>query len=239
MRANGNLIVTLTAPPAPLPQAVTAEFDSQLQQIWRNQVSIPGFNQSAAADMAVDSTGDVIVSGGANFTSGERAFVVRYRRDGSLVWLRTITPSVGSTFEVALRVRPDQAGNTIVNVAGLPSNEAKIVKLDVNGDAKWTQHFPHRRSTAMRIGVTGLISLFGLSMDLQNPGLTGTELSSTGESARNFLLIPKLGEGPYDYQPNDIQPFASLGQNVPTLQVVSEGPYLDRAGSFRITRVHE
>ncbi len=125
---------------------VTMKLNSSGQQLWSSRFSMPGRNHELPQAMALDSLGNVYVTGTIGkketYSQGlyrDSVFIIKYNSTGRLLW--TATYSHPSGFVEVHDIAVDVDGNVIVaGVAGSPwahTNEMFMVKYSSDGVHQW------------------------------------------------------------------------------------------------------
>lgn len=110
----GNVVVTGSSTswsPQYLSRVVTIAYSSAGEPLWTNRFNPPGYAYSWPVAMEPDTSGNVVIMGGATQTGGESyCLVIKYSRSGALLLVRTYSYGNGWASALAL----DSSGNVIV-----------------------------------------------------------------------------------------------------------------------------
>ena len=185
--------------------AFIVKYDTSGTAQWYQ--TIPGTSSDVGNGIAVDSSGNVYVSGyytstttvslgnGLNLpiTSGNDAFIVKYDTSGTAQWYKTIS---GTASDVGYGIAVDPSGSVYVtgsynststvslgNGLNLPvtsGGDIFMVKYDTSGTAQWYKTI---RGTS---GDTG----YGIAVDSGNVYVSGYYNSTTAVSLGNGLNLP-------------------------------------------------
>ena len=113
---------------------LTIKYDKAGNVVWQNQTAAGGSNASGAA-IAVDSAGNVYVTGNA----GGSIVTIKYSPTGQQVWLETVTLSSGTFSASAAKIAVDSGGNSYIAIGGqfATASGAAAIKYDPNGNLLW------------------------------------------------------------------------------------------------------
>ncbi|MEB3211095.1 MAG: SBBP repeat-containing protein [Leptolyngbyaceae bacterium] len=185
--------VTVQENPA---KAFAAKFDGSTgSNLWITEFS--GTGASAAADLAMDASGNVFIAGvtGASmqddtsdpFISGD-ALVAKYDASGTFVWSQTMTSAEANTQDYARGIALDASGNVYITgntdgtLPGATSNgqtDGFVAQYDSVGIRQWVTQFGTSsgdESQAIAIASDGTIFVAGESAgDLYSTNLGGTD----------------------------------------------------------------
>ncbi|MEG4084304.1 SBBP repeat-containing protein, partial [Microcoleus sp. POL10_C6] len=133
--------------------AWVAKYDNTGSQLWLKQfvVTTPDFNDYPS-DLAVDSVGNVYISGTSGYTTSgagggpKSAWVAKYDDRGNQLWLKDVN---ADTHDISDGIKVDSSGN--VYLTGTNYNFSKgyppdvhtwAAKYDSNGNQLWWKEFP-------------------------------------------------------------------------------------------------
>jgi hypothetical protein len=130
------------------------KYDTNGNLLW-SQVHDGGGTETAV-DLALDSAGNVIVTG----TSDGDYLTLKYNANGGLLWLRRYN---GGGTETAVDLAVDSAGNVIVT--GTSDGDYLTVKYNANGGRMWARRFDGGtdRATAVTVDSAGNVYVTGES----------------------------------------------------------------------------
>jgi hypothetical protein len=148
--SNGNVYVTGTSdcnnPPCDegITQSdfATIKYDSNGTQLWVARYDGPGHATEQANGMAMDSSGNVYVTGLSYSAEGGIDYAtVKYDSNGNQLWAARYNSGYDSPFAIAV----DNAGNVCVtgeSSRGDPKNyDYATVKYDANGNQLWAERY--------------------------------------------------------------------------------------------------
>ncbi|MBK8380482.1 MAG: hypothetical protein IPL16_01025 [Ignavibacteria bacterium] len=106
---------------------------SQMQTEWVRRYTGSGSLDDAASAIIVDDSGNVIVTGGVEISSGYKCTTIKYNRYGDSLWVRDYQKP-GNNYNLGHDIKLDDSGN--VYIAGAVS----LIKYDKYGNLKWTRY---------------------------------------------------------------------------------------------------
>jgi hypothetical protein len=106
------------------------KYDTNGVLLWSQQYD--GGGTETAVDLALDSAGNVIVTG----TSNNDYLTLKYNANGGLLWFRRYD---GGGTETAADLTVDSAGNIIVT--GTSNDDYLTLRYDANGNLLWARRF--------------------------------------------------------------------------------------------------
>jgi uncharacterized delta-60 repeat protein len=126
---------------------VTIKYNSSGAELWAKRYDGPGKQTDEAYDLAVDSTGNVYVTGISDGgTAGDDYATIKYNTDGTQLWVaRYNGPANGRDMACALAV--DNYGNVYVtgykysSVTGEGYEDYATIKYAPNGTQLWTSFY--------------------------------------------------------------------------------------------------
>jgi len=130
------------------------KYDTNGVLLWSQQYN--GGGTEIAVDLALDSAGNVIVTG----TSNNDYLTVKYNANGVLLWFRRYD---GGGTENAADLTVDSAGNIIVT--GTSNDDYLTLRYDANGNLLWARRFNvgTDRATAVTVDSAGNVYVTGES----------------------------------------------------------------------------
>jgi len=131
---------------------LTLKYNTNGVLLWSQQYN--GGGTETAVDLALDSAGNVIVTG----TSNNDYLTVKYNANGGLLWFRRYD---GGGTETAAALTVDSAGNIIVTGTG--GNDYLTLKYNANGSLLWARRFNVGRATAVTVDSAGNVYVTGES----------------------------------------------------------------------------
>lgn len=181
---SGNVLVTGSSDAGPGFNAnyATVKYSSTGVLLWANWYNGPGDGEDRATGVAVDSSGNVYVTG---YSVGSNVWdyaTIKYSDAGVPLWTNRYGESGGSSFAKAIAVAPN--GSTYVTGYSLGSGDYATVKYSSAGVPSWTNRYngPGGYSAATGLAVDGNGDVF----------VTGY---SYGASYEDFATIKYSGAG--------------------------------------------
>ncbi|MEG4420111.1 SBBP repeat-containing protein [Microcoleus sp. LAD1_D5] len=206
------------ASPSPQPpfnesDAWVAKYDNTGSQLWLKQfvVTTPDFNDNPS-DLAVDSVGNVYISGTSGYTTSgagggpKSAWVAKYDDSGNQLWLKSVNSDI---YDISNGIKVDSSGN--VYLTGINYNFSKgyppdggtwAAKYDSNGNQLWLKQFPNTNSDSfsgypsnLAVDSAGNVYLTGTTNGaLGSPNASGQDLwAAKYDSNGNQLWLKKFG----------------------------------------------
>ncbi len=135
----GDFIVTGTD--TTLRPMLTVRLDSLGDTIWTRRDTVSGFSLGAGSDIALDSSGNIIVAGYLSHVLDYNLAIVKYTQDGDTVWTRELnfTP-----WDWAGGVATDVMGDIFIlgnRGMSLDSIDGVLVKYTESGDTLWATFY--------------------------------------------------------------------------------------------------
>jgi uncharacterized delta-60 repeat protein len=143
--SSGNVYVTGKSSGA-LTDYATIKYNTNGKQLWVKRYSTPGYCWELATAIAVDSSGNVYVTGQSYGTDYSSDYVtIKYNTNGKQLWVKTYNgPAKKSDSATAIAV--DSSGN--VYVTGLSdrlgryeNTDYATIKYDTNGKQLWVKRY--------------------------------------------------------------------------------------------------
>jgi len=133
----------------------TVKYDSSGNQLWAVRYDGPGQVDNIAQAIAVDSAGDVYVTG----SSGGNYTTIKYDKDGGQLWVASYGNSTVST-DGAVAIGLDSSGN--VYVTGTSQGNIATIKYDSKGKQLWVATYDGE-AKAMALDSLGDVYVTGQS----------------------------------------------------------------------------
>ncbi|MCH8273174.1 MAG: SBBP repeat-containing protein [Armatimonadetes bacterium] len=118
----------------------TLKYDARGSLRWVRRYNGPGNSDDVASALAVDSAGNVCVTGrSADTPTGDDYATLKYDANGNLLWVRRYD-GPGSGSDIAVAVLLDGAGNVLVTGYSTGSGTGRdyaTLKYDANGNLLW------------------------------------------------------------------------------------------------------
>jgi hypothetical protein len=202
-------------------ELLALKFNSAGTLLWSG--TYRGMSQftDALSDMAVDSVGNVYVTGQSSGTASHDIVTVKFNANGSRQWVSRYNNHLGNSSEVARGVEVDRAGAVYVGgytYGGDTQHDFLALKYDADGNQKWV--FIHDQA-----GGPDFVSSFGLSA--AGVFLAGSaEFPETGYDMLTLKLEQQSISGLPQIlsSPQDVELIAGLGDAVFSVLVESATP---------------
>ena len=133
----------------------TVKYDSSGNQLWASRYDSPGQADDIARAIAVDSSGNVYVTG----SSGGNYATIKYDSDGGQLWVARYGNSTVST-DGAVAIALDSSGN--VCVTGSSQGNFATIKYDSQGKQLWADTY-EGEAKAMALDSSGNVYVTGES----------------------------------------------------------------------------
>jgi hypothetical protein len=202
--ASGNIHLTASSYGVGSSQdIVTIKYDPAGRQLWAARYGNPDNRVEYSDDIAVDSQGNVYVTGtawrGHDFDGGTGYdfIIIKYDASGNQQWVRFYT---GASDSYGLALEPDAAGNVYVTGSsyftradGSPANQIVMLKYDPAGSLLWTRTYagPEGRGAVpvdLKLDSAGNPYVGGAVGVLRSNGATDTDLAVVKYDASGNLL---------------------------------------------------
>jgi len=121
----------------------TIKYDQNGKQLWAARYNGPAKSIDDARALAVDSDGNVSVTGSSRSLSGDSDFAtVKYDRNGQFLWEARYTGSANS-YDTARAIASDQDGNIYVSGSSGtgPSSDIVVIKYNNQGQELWVTRY--------------------------------------------------------------------------------------------------
>jgi uncharacterized delta-60 repeat protein len=146
--SSGNVYVTGTSEGSDTgDDYVTIKYNTNGKQLWVKRYNGPAKKEDSASAIAVDSSGNVYVTGGSegSGTSDDYA-TIKYNTNGKQLWVKTYNgPAYGNDFAGAIAV--DSSGNVYVTgsssnrLSGYENSDYATIKYNTNGKQLWVKRY--------------------------------------------------------------------------------------------------
>lgn len=178
---------------------IITKHDSEGNLLWVNKMSTSKSDLFFQSGLLLDN-GDIIVVGDDSDSTGIYALIIKYDKDGNLIWKKTMN----DTFFCSATICSD--GN--IGVAG-GDDSAIIAKYDINGNLLWNKSFNYFNVGFLRYikeTKSGGFIAVGESIDNVDSGLIikcdkdGNELwhnSLVGSGRNSFTSVLEMSDGGY------------------------------------------
>jgi hypothetical protein len=149
--ANGNILVTGDSFDGVSFNIVTIKYDPLGNQIWSQEFDGAGNGLDQASKLALDSNGDVIVTGYTYTGTGSDYDIITIKYNGltgAVLWTRIFTGT--ANFDIGRYVTIDGLNNVIVTgqlEPGLGNNEMITIKYDNAGTLLWSNTYSNGTSS--------------------------------------------------------------------------------------------
>ena len=141
---------------------------------WVRRYNGPGNGEDWARAMAVDSSGNIYVTGRSAGSGTDLDYAtIKYEPNGDTAWVRRYN-GPGNQWDVATAIAVDGSGNVYVtgySVGNGTSNDFATIKYDSNGDTAWVRRYngPNYQvdnANAIAVDGSGNVYVTGLSTDM-------------------------------------------------------------------------
>jgi hypothetical protein len=179
----------------------TVKYDANGNELWVRRYNGPGNSGDAAYALAVDSQGNVYVTGRSiGSGTGFDYATIKYDANGNELWVRRYN-SPGNGGDAALALAVDSQGNVYVTGVSEGSGTGRdyaTIKYDANGTQLWVRRYngPGNSEDVAR----------ALAVDRQgNVYVTGWSIGSgTGDDYATIKYVPCPGPCPGDVDGNQL-----------------------------------
>jgi hypothetical protein len=192
----------------------TVKYDSAGNELWVARYNGPGNRYDAAEAIALDTTGNVYVTGASTGLGTDRDYAtVKYDSAGNELWVARYN-GLGNGVNIARAIALDTAGNVYVTGASTGDNFANYadyatIKYNSAGNELWVVRYSgvvtgQNMARAIAVDVAGNVSVTGKSAGL-NEG-RGSDYATIKYDANGNELWVARYDGPANYEdvPNAI-----------------------------------
>ena len=161
----------------------TVKYDTNGRQLWVARYNGPGNKIDHAQALAVDSRGNVYVTGGSRGTDSNDYATIKYDTNGNQLWVARYSAN-GTALAMAL----DNVGNVYVTgYGGTNSHDYITIKYDSNGNQLWLASYNGPRN--------GDDVAYSLAVDaIGNVYVTGRSMASS-TSNYDYATVKYDGDG--------------------------------------------
>jgi hypothetical protein len=155
---------------------LTAKYSSDGTQIWAQTYNGPGDSWDYVEAIALDSDGNVFVTGITRVGMGRDFGTVKYDNDGNYKWVAFYNSS-GNQWDWADRIATDSSGNVYVNgtynETADGSDAYATVKYDTEGNEVWARTYisgvePYNSPLGLDVDESGNVCVTGYTYDGSN-----------------------------------------------------------------------
>jgi hypothetical protein len=167
---------------------------------WSRRYGAPGANEGFA-DVAVDDSGNVYVSGTAQAQTADW-LTLKYGPDGTQIWDRRFSATPTSN-DVLIDMVRDSAGNLVLagntqRTGDFQTNDFSVLKYDPAGNVLWTSHhtetpLSHEFLRDMAVDAAGGVYLTGTTAVTVSPYDPAFPLTVKFDSAGAFQFVLRDG----------------------------------------------
>ena len=222
---------------------LTIKYDRDGNELWTARYNGPNNAGDAAYDIAVDSDGNVYVTG---VTDGYNYTTLKYGSSGALLWTATYPGSGPVWSQLKSKMALDALGYAYVTVRepdGQWDSDFALVKYDQNGNTVWVATYPRPGGSDDPNAITldqegnvylaGWMGLSSLDADYLTVKFSQETVSvpENGETLPNRFIL-------YQNYPNPFNPITRISYTIPELSFVELKLY-DVLGNEVATLVNE
>ena len=163
-----------------LEEIIIVKYDTLGTFKWQQKFYAIGSYKSNGRGIAVDSLGNVYVTGWHNVNTYYDALIIKYSTDGELLWKRSFGGN--SVHDLGNAIAVDSSGNAYITGSFGGSNTSMmIVKYDTNGNYKWQSTIWKSQSNVVGEGIAADSS--------GNVYVTGTTFTPGGPSRYDIIIV--------------------------------------------------
>lgn len=183
--ADGNVYVTGQSWNGFSTDFVTIKYDVNGNRLWRRISTVPAVEDTPVG-LAVDSAGNVYVSGTSDNGANYDYVTIKYNANGGELWVKSYNSRFNS-YDIAKAMAVDAAGN--VYITGYSYNGATnafvTVKYDTNGVVSWIRRYSslynlYEEPEALAVDADGNVYVTGTSSNGHNDDWVTIKYSPTG-----------------------------------------------------------
>ncbi|MCH7904229.1 MAG: SBBP repeat-containing protein [Armatimonadetes bacterium] len=187
----------------------TLKYDTDGILLWESRYNGGGSGSDAAFALALDSAGNVYVTGGTGSYPGRDYATLKYDTDGNLLWARRYAGS-GGAWDIASHIAVDSAGNVYVTGESTGSGtdlDYATLKYDPDGNLLWASRYNRAdyadRASALAVDNAGNVYVIGLTWAPDK----GWDYATVKYDSNGNQLWDRRSDGPgfVTYQGADIE----------------------------------
>jgi hypothetical protein len=188
--AGGGLFVGATF------DGLTVKLNSSGAVQWSRRYGAPGATEGFA-DVAVDGSGNVYVSGTAQGQTSDWV-TLKYAPDGAQIWERRFNAAPNSN-DVLIEMVRDGAGNLVLagntqRTGDFQTNDFTVLKYDPSGTVLWTSHhtetpISHEFLRDMAVDAAGDIYITGTTAESTSPYVPSFPITVKFDAAGAFQFV--------------------------------------------------
>lgn len=169
------------------------KFGSNGTTLWAAYYDSPGEPRSDIVDLALDPTGNVLVTGTTAGIDSEQDFTtIKYGPDGEQQWAARYNGTMNS-YDYVSAIVIDQAGRVLVagsSYEQLTGQDYTTIQYDANGQEQWVTHYNNEENSndapqAMTIDAAGNVYVAG-SSELGDTGFDFITIKYNNDGAREW-----------------------------------------------------
>ncbi len=221
--ASGNVYVTGCSPNGANNDYLTVKYDSSGTVLWQARYNGTGNGEDAAKALALDSSGNVYVTGqSVGSTGGYNYATVKYNSSGTQQWAE-IYNGAGNSHDLARGLVVDGSGNVYVtgqSVGSTGGYNYATVKYNSSGVQQWATEY---NGTADNTDTPNDLAVDGSG----NVYVTGGSVGSTG--GNNYATVK--------YDSSGVQQWVAIYNGTGNSNDLARGLVVDGSGNVYVTGV--
>ena len=179
---------------------ITIKYNSSGSEQWRKIYTSPGNSQDIPSDIAVDGSGNVVVTGSSRINSPYNDIVtLKYNSSGAQIWFNTYNNTGEDLDDMGSSISVDENSNVYVagssmDLGGIDTDPV-IIKYNSSGNQQWVVRYDSAYDEAVyNIGLdqSGSVIVSGYTADANQDYLTVKYSQLSGMSLNLTMFIQGL-----------------------------------------------